>query len=238
MTFNGFPPETLKFFDDLTINNNKLWFEAHRSDYDDFVMEPSREFVIALGEQLRELAPNVMADPRVNKSIFRIYRDTRFSKDKIPYKTHLALWFPVSQGGAPPAVSLGGAKFDHPGYYFHLEPDNLMLGAGIHRFSKPLLKSYRDAVVDPELGPALTQAIAVVADNGYSIGEKTYKRTPRGYDLDHKLAELLLYSGLTTGTDLGIPAEFHRVDLVDYCFKRFQEMAPIVDWLEKMTKRA
>lgn len=228
MTFKGFSPETLIFFTDLAANNNKTWFEAHRRDYDNFVMEPSREFVITLGERLRKLAPNVMADPRVNKSIFRIHRDTRFSKDKTPYKTHLALWFPVHQGGA---------KFDHPGYYFHLEPGNLMLGAGIHGFSKPLLKSYRDAVVDPKLGPSLVLAIKNIAEKGYSVGEKTYKRTPRGYDPDHKFAELLLYSGLTAGTDLGIPAELHSSDLVDYCFDRFQDLAPIVDWLEILSKR-
>ena len=78
MTFNGFPFKTLSFFSNLAANNNKPWFEAHRSDYENFVMEPSREFVITLGELLREIAPNIMADPRVNKSIFRIYRDTRF----------------------------------------------------------------------------------------------------------------------------------------------------------------
>jgi len=226
MSFTGFPPETLIFLAELSINNEKPWFEAHRSDYDNYVIEPSRDFVIALGKRLRELAPNIMADPRVNKSIFRIYRDTRFSKDKTPYKTHLALWFPVSQGGA---------KFDHPGYYFHLEPGNLMLGAGIHGFSKPLLKAYRDAVINPDQGPPLAQAIAVVTNKGYSIGEKTYKRIPRGYAPDHKLAELLLYSGLTAGINLGIPDELHTVDLVDYCFERFQDMAPIVNWMEKIT---
>lgn len=229
MSFNGFPPETLKFYAELAINNNKVWFEAHRSIYEDDVIGPARDFVIALGERLRELAPNVMADPRVNKSIFRIYRDTRFSKDKTPYKTHLALWFPVRQVGA---------KFDQPGYYFHLEPDNLMLGAGIHGFSRPLLKAYRDAVVDSEQGPTLAEAIKSVASKGYGIGEKTYKQTPRGYGPDHKLAELLLYSGLTTGIDLGIPPELHRADLVDYCFERFKHMAPIVDWLEKMIAKS
>ncbi len=226
MTFNGYFPETLTFLTELAANNNKSWFESHRKDYDVYVMEPSRAFVIAIGERLRELAPKVMADPRVNKSIFRIYRDVRFSKDKTPYKTNLALWFPVGQGGA---------KFDHPGYYFHLEADNLMLGAGIHRFSKPLLKTYRDAVINPELGPSLVKAIISVTDKKYTVGEETYKRVPRGYDPDHKLAEFLRYGGLTTGLDLGIPPELHTRQIVDYCFERFQDMAPIVDWLAKIT---
>jgi uncharacterized protein (TIGR02453 family) len=229
MMFRGFPSEALKFFSELAVNNNKPWFDDHRADYDTYVLEPSREFVLAIGERLQELAPKVMADPRVNKSIFRIYRDTRFSKDKTPYKTHLALWFPVNQGGA---------KFDHPGYYFHLEAGNLMLGAGIYSFSKPLLKAYRDAVIDPKLGSALVKAIKSAVDQGYGIGEKTYKRTPRGYDPDHKLAELLLYSGLTTGINLGIPQELHSIDLVGFCFQYFQDMAPIVNWLEKITERS
>ena len=111
-----------------------------------------------------------------------------------------------------------------------------MLGAGIHGFSKPLLKAYRDAVVAPQRGPSLAQAIKSVAEKGYSIGEKTYKRTPRGYDPDHPLSELLLYSGLTTGIDLGMPVELHSPDLVGYCFERFQDMTPIVDWLETVAE--
>ena len=80
MSFNGFFFETLNFCAELAVHNNKAWFEAHRSDYEAYVLEPSRKFAVAVGERLRQLAPNVMADPRVNKSIFRIYRDTRFSK--------------------------------------------------------------------------------------------------------------------------------------------------------------
>lgn len=226
MSFNGFPHETIQFYADLADNNDKSWFDAHRGDYEAYALEPARGFVVAMGEQLRKLAPNIMADPRINKSIFRIYRDTRFSKDKTPYKTHLAIWFPIRQNGA---------KFDFPGYYFHLEPGNLMLGAGIHGFSKPLLKAYRDAVVDPEQGPALVQAMKAVTGKGYNIGEKTYKRVPRGYDPGHELAELLLYSGLTTGKDLGMPDEIRRASLVEYCFERYRDMAPLVNWLDNIT---
>ncbi len=80
MSLPDFALKPLIFFAELATNNEKPWFEAHRSDYQIYVIEPSRDFVIALGKRLRELAPNIMADPRVNKSIFRIYRDTRFSK--------------------------------------------------------------------------------------------------------------------------------------------------------------
>ena len=109
-----------------------------------------------------------------------------------------------------------------------------MLGVGIHTFSKPLLKAYRDAVVNPELGPRLAQVTAGDLEKGYGIGIKTYKRVPRGYDQDHQYADMLLYSGLTSGIDLGIPAELHTPDLVDFCLSKYKDMAPIVYWLQEM----
>ncbi len=223
--FTGFPNEAVQFFAQLAENNNKTWFDAHKPDYEKYVLAPARDFVVALGECLRNLSPNVVADPRMNKSIFRIYRDVRFSKDKSPYKTHLGLWFPTGTSGG---------KFENPGYYFHLEPGNLMLGVGIHTFSKPLLKAYRDAVVNPELGPELAEINARVLKKGYEIGIKTYKRVPQGYDPDHEYADLLLCSGLTAGLDQEIPAELHTPELVEFCFCRFQDMAPIVYWLQDM----
>ena len=169
--FRGFTIETTKFFADLAANNTREWFSAHKSDYERFVLAPARDFVLTLGNQLRVLSPEVVADPRVDKSIFRIYRDIRFSKDKSPYKANLGLWFPVSGRGG---------KFENPGYYFHLEADNLMLGVGIHGFSKPLLKAYREAVVDADLGPDLAGISRLPDLAGIGRGLGTDTRTSRG----------------------------------------------------------
>jgi len=79
-SFNGFPKNALLFFSELTANNNKPWFDEHKSDYENFILAPARDLVVSLGDRLQELSPGVIADPRVNKSIFRIYRDVRFSK--------------------------------------------------------------------------------------------------------------------------------------------------------------
>jgi uncharacterized protein (TIGR02453 family) len=222
--FSGFYKETIQFFIDLTANNNKTWFSEHKHDFENFVMTPARKFVVAMGERLKDISPGVNADPRVNKSVFRIYRDLRFSKDKTPYKTNLGLWFWVGEG----------AKFENPGYYFHLDGHNLMLGAGLYSFAKPILKAYRDAVVDPDLGLGLDQAIAKVSNKGYSLGEKTYKRVPRGYDPEHENSALLLYSGLTTGIELSHPTELYSSALVSYCLERYRDMTPIVEWLTKI----
>ena len=79
--FNGFPPEAVTFFKQLKDNNNKPWFDAHKPDYQEYVMAPTQEFIEEMGLKLGQLSPGIHAEPRVNRSIFRIYRDTRFSKD-------------------------------------------------------------------------------------------------------------------------------------------------------------
>ncbi len=80
--FNGFSKELPKYFKNLKKNNSKQWFEKHRNDYDEFVMSPTRDFVVAMGNRLRKIAPGINAIPKINQSLFKINRDVRFSKDK------------------------------------------------------------------------------------------------------------------------------------------------------------
>ena len=93
MPFTGFPPETFAFLTGLIQNNTKQWFDDHRSDYDQYWVEPAKDFVAGIGPKLRAFAPNVNFEPKINGSIFRINRDVRFSNNKRPYKTTLDLWF-------------------------------------------------------------------------------------------------------------------------------------------------
>ncbi|MEN8173146.1 MAG: DUF2461 domain-containing protein [Chloroflexota bacterium] len=223
-SFDGFPTDTIRFLAELRANNNKPWFDEHKPDFEAFIMNPARAFVGALGKRLRELSHDVVADPRVNKSIFRIYRDIRFSHDKTPYKTHLALLFWVGEG----------AKLENPGYYFHLDAENLLLGGGIYQFTKPMLKAYREAVVDPVQGPILAKIITALKTKGYDVGYQTYKRVPRGYSPDHKYAGLLRHSGVTLGKDLGLPEALHTPALMDICFEVYRDAKPIIDWLQQV----
>jgi uncharacterized protein (TIGR02453 family) len=226
--FNGFPRESVDFYRELTKNNSKSWFDAHKDNFEKFVMAPARDFVFHMGIRLQELSPEIIADPRINKSIFRPYRDTRFSKDKTPYKTHLGIFF--WEGTLP--------KMECAGYYFHLEPPHLRLAEGIHCFSKRLLEQYRNSVVHPEHGSALSKAIEKVEKNkGYSVGGEHYKKTPRGYDPLHVNANLLLYDGLYVSTSGPIPDEFFSPDLLDFCFSRFKKMSPLHEWLVQVTAR-
>ena len=226
--FKGFPRESVDFYSELAGNNTKPWFDAHKDDFEKFVMAPARDFVFHMGIRLQELAPGIVADPRVNKSIFRPYKDTRFSKDKTPYKTHLGIFF--WEGNLP--------KMECAGYYFHLEPPQLMLADGIHCFSKRLLEQYRDSVVHPEHGPALNDAIKKVEKNkGLAVGGVHYKKTPRGYDPHHPNAGLLLYDGLHVSMSSRIPDELFTADFSDYCFAKFKKMSPLHEWLVQMTSR-
>ena len=91
--FTGFPDGTLKFLRGLRKNNTKTWFDAHRSDYDNFYVAPAKSFVEAIGVRLKRIAPAIVAEPIINGSIFRINRNVRFSNDKRPYKDHLDFSF-------------------------------------------------------------------------------------------------------------------------------------------------
>ena len=226
-SFDGFTKETIQFLVDLNENNNREWFQAHRQDFDRYVMEPAKSFVVSMGEALTKIAPNIHAEPKTDKSIFRIHRDTRFSPDKRPYKTNIAMWFWEGTGH----------RMENPGCYFHLEPTNLLLGSGIHTFSKSQLAKYRECVDDPTRGKKLEDAITEVTSRGdYSIGEEHYKRVPRGYDPDHERARLLRFRGLITGEDTEIPEELFSASLVDYCMKRYEDMLPIHVWLRELTE--
>ena len=227
-SFTGFPGEIVKFYKNLKKNNDKNWFNQHRADYDNYVIEPARQFVSEMGKCLSEIAPYINADPRINKSIFKIHRDVRFSKDKTPFKTNLGIWF--WEGSGP--------RMECSGFYLQMQPDKLMLGAGIYMFSKNLLKLYRDAVVHKKLGPELANAIKRIEKNGtYGIGGSYYKRTPRGYDPDHKNAGLLLYNGLYVGSETGIPDEFFTPDIIGYCMEKYKEMLPLHKWLLELTEK-
>ena len=129
MAFQGFPEEGVQFLRDLRKNNSKTWFDAHRTTYETCCKEPMFDFVRGIGEGLKKIAPRMVADPRINGSVYRINRDIRFSKIKIPYKTNVAsIFWPE-----------GGAKHGSAGYYFHLEPEKVVIAGGLYAPEAPAL---------------------------------------------------------------------------------------------------
>jgi uncharacterized protein (TIGR02453 family) len=219
--FDGFFSETVEFFDSLAKNNTKQWFQNHKKDYDKDVKCPSEEFVIAMGKKLEKIAPGIHAIPKVNQSLFRINRDTRFSNDKSPYKTNLGILFWEGKG----------KRMDCSGFYFHMAEGKLMLGVGMYCFPNAFFGPYRNAVVDKKHGAALKKVIQKVSKKGYTVGETKYKRVPGGYDPGHENAEYLKFGGLTAMWIDNIPDVFFTKDIIDFSFSHFRKMSPIHEWL-------
>lgn len=216
-----FPKETLAFLEGIAAHNDKAWFEANRPLYEAGYVEAGKAFVAELGPRLRDISPGVQFEPRVNGSIPRINRDIRFSKDKRPYKDHLDLWFWHGDR----------RSWELPGFWFRLTPARVMLGTGMHMFTREQLEHYRQSVIHPRSGKALLAAVAEVKAKGdYLIGEKTRKLMPRGYEADPERADYLLHEGLTGWIELPAAAAF-APGFSDACVTHFANTWPIARWL-------
>jgi len=223
LSFHGFSPKTTKFLKDLDKNNTREWFEKHRPDYEEHVMGPAREFVLAMADRLDQFDPAIEATPKVNRSIRRINRDTRFSKDKRPYKNHLDFYFPH-----------GGFK-GRPGYWLRLTPKQVGLGAGLHGFDDRLLKEWRQAIDAEKTGKPLAASLARLEKAKYHVYGEHYKRVPKGFDADHPRADLLKYAGIHVGVDVSHPEEFTTKAFPTFVMGHFRKLRPVTDWLAELT---
>ena len=216
-----FPLSTAKFLAALSKNNNKEWFEKNRARFDFEFLQPATQFVVDMGERLTTLSPNIYAIPKIDKSIFRIHRDVRFSKNKVPYKTNMGLYFWEGKG----------KKMDCPGFYFHIEPKLFFIASGMYEFSKDKLKKYRETVADPAKGKKLYEIISSLQKKkNFIIGGKNYKKTPRGFDDTYKYKDLFLYNGLYAYYEKTSFDELIKSDPVKFSFKIFKEMHPLHRW--------
>ncbi len=170
-----------RFLEDLRQNNQREWFQANKRRYEDEVREPAQQFISDFGPELRKISPHFLADPRPSGgSMFRIYRDTRFSKDKTPYKTHVGIQFRHKQGKDVHA----------PGFYLHLEPGESFAGLGVWHPEPPTLERIRQAIVDDPGG--YRKAIGAARfKKRFKLEGDSLKRPPRSYDPDHPLIEEL-----------------------------------------------
>jgi uncharacterized protein (TIGR02453 family) len=217
----SFPTETAAFLTDLAKNNQREWFEANRDRYEAGYVGAGRSFVEEMAPRLQAISPTVHAEPKINGSISRINRDTRFSTDKTPYKDHLDLWF------------WHGDKrgWDQPGFYLRVTADRLFLGAGMHVLNKELIEKYRNAVVAEKSGKALEVAVArVLAAGPYEVGGASRKSVPRGYDAGHERAAYLLHGGLYAGLELPFAAAT-AANFADVAETHFAATWPVGRWL-------
>jgi uncharacterized protein (TIGR02453 family) len=174
-----FAPDTVKFLAELSANNSREWFNANKSRYEEHVLDAALRFIASMQKPLADIAPHFVALPmRVGGSLMRIYRDTRFSKNKLPYKTNIGIQFRHEQ-----------AKNVHaPGYYVHIDPDQVFVGVGMWRPEPDPLRAIRERIA------------AKPAEWRRAVGDKTFRRhfslagealirPPRGFSGDHELID-------------------------------------------------
>jgi uncharacterized protein (TIGR02453 family) len=221
--FEGFPKEGIAFLQKLKKNNNRPWFQKHKEDYDQLVKLPMQCLIASLGQSLADDAPEIMFNPR--KSIFRIYRDVRFSKNKAPYKTNIAAYFDL-RGKKSPGES--------PGLYVGIEPGEIFVGGGLYMPGGEQLKAIRRSISEhPDEFLEIVKDRTFKRKFGEIMGEKLQK-APLGYPKDHPMIEYLRHKQFFVGTESG-HAPCLRADFADTVADVLRDTMPLVRWLTKAT---
>ncbi len=218
--FRGFPREGLAFLRRLKRNNNRRWFQSHREEYQELVRFPMECLVATLAQRMADVAPDVEFS---KKSIFRIYRDTRFSKNKTPYKTNIAASFKLRGRKSPTET---------PGLYVGIEPGEIWIGGGLYMPLSPQLKAIRNSIVsDTGAWLEVVEEKKFRTVYGGLEGEKLVK-APLGYLPDHPMIEYLRFKQFYAGKVVKDTACFSPrfAGTVETVFK---DILPLVRWLAR-----
>jgi uncharacterized protein (TIGR02453 family) len=218
--FPGFSPDALTFLRNLQRNNRREWFQPRKEKYEALIKAPMMELVGCLNEEMASFAPNYVTPPQ--KAIYRIYRDTRFSKDKTPYKTHISCIFPRVT-----AVKREGAVF-----YFHFTAKELLIFGGVYGPEREELMAYRVLIQEryQELENILSNK-KLRTMLGTLQGE-TMTRMPKGYPVDHPAESLLRQKQWYLDSTLDVSV-VTSARLVPELVKRFELMAPFVEFMNQ-----
>jgi uncharacterized protein (TIGR02453 family) len=221
--FDGFSPDAIQFLADLAANNDRAWFTPRKAQYEALLKRPLEALCLALAERFAARGIGLTADAR---SPFRIYRDTRFSKDKTPYKTAASAQFPTA--GQP-----GG-----PSGYFHLQPGEIFAGGGLYRPSTPVLAAWRRLV---DLEPGIVHG--ALGDQRFSAmygslyAEEQLARVPSGFAKDHPDGDLLRFKDLIFTRRLS-DADVVSPDLPDILADGFEVARPVFELLGRVAADA
>jgi len=227
--FKGFSKKTLPFLEAIRKNNNKEWFEAHRKEYEELILNPSRLFVVEMGEHLLALEPTINAIPKINKSLYRIYRDTRrMGANKEPIKSRIGVIF--WQGNIK--------RMQSSSFYLHFSPEELYVSAGVRWFEKPMLDAFREYISDESKRVALDALLKTIVAKGYTHLEKGYKRYPIGFNADMPAGDLSLYKGMATYKILNPNLIENGEALINTLYKIYEDMLPLQQIMYEISLRA
>jgi uncharacterized protein (TIGR02453 family) len=228
--FRGFRPEALGYLRALKKNNRREWFEARREEFVREISDPMKALIEELDVRFAKLAPEFVGDPK--RSMFRIYRDVRFSKDKSPYKTHAALWIYHRAPGRGVGKEIDGGA----GFYVHLEPKASLVAAGLWMPPRPSLAKVREHFSDDLAGwkgavtaPAVLKRFGGLVDDEDGI---LLKRLPRGFEEGHPAERWLRFNSFTMHR-MYSDAEILSPKLADNAMKDFALLVPMCRWLNR-----
>jgi len=228
--FNGFK-KALEFLESIRKNNSKEYFEAHRDEYEQYILNPSKAFVVEMGEHLMALEPTVDAEPKINKSLFKMYRDIRrMGENKEPMKSKIGIIFP--QGG------WSGCRLQKSSFYLHFSPDELFVAVGVRWFNKPMLDAYREYIGDEKRRVALDETLKKINALGYSIMGREYKKYPKGFTPQMKSVDLSLHKGMATYKILEPEIIEEGDKLIDTLYKIYEDMLPLQQIMYEVSLRA
>jgi uncharacterized protein (TIGR02453 family) len=215
-----FSPQLFRFLEQLRRNNRRPWFEKHRPEFEELARQPALRFITDLSLRLRTISPWLVANPKPNGgSLFRVYRDVRFSKDKSPYKTHVGMHF--RHASAAETVHA-------PGLYLHLEPSGCFLAGGIWQPDSRALARIRDGIAwKPDEWKK--------AKRGLELGGESLIRPPRGYPADHPLIEDLKRKDFIASVDLS-RTQVCSAKFMDDFMKSARRMQPLLRFLSETIK--
>jgi uncharacterized protein (TIGR02453 family) len=221
-----FSTATLTFLRGLKRHNERAWFEAHRAEYEAVVQQPMRHLIEELDVRLARLAPEIIGDPK--RSMFRIYRDIRFSADKSPYKTHAACWlYHRDASRAVGREAAGGGA----GFYFQIAPGDSFLGGGMWMPPRDALLTLREAIAeDPKRFARIATDRRLMRRFGGLSEEAVLRRVPRGVAPDHPAARWLKFQSFVMGRAL-TDAQVVSARLPALLEADFRLMLPLVRWI-------
>ena len=224
MQFFGFEKEGIEFLKDLKNNNSKEWFEGHKYIWEKYILEPNKTFIKDMGETLQILVPTIKAFPKVGGSLFRIYRDVRFSKDKTAMKNKIGLLF--WQGS--------GHRMQSSSFYMHYDEHEYFVASGIRAFKPPLLKIYRKYIQDVKRREELHEILEVLTKKGYNLPDPKYKRIPANFDKNDENIYLTLYGAMFAYKTNNIDDIFYTQELIDKVFANYCDMKDLQQWVYEM----
>lgn len=215
-----FTQATFEFLEELSGNNNRAWFEANKPRYEALVREPALDFIDAMAPELARFAPHFRADSRkMGGSLMRVFRDTRFARDKTPYKTNIGIQFRHELGKDVHA----------PGFYVHVSLEECFLGVGCWHPEADALGKIRDHLAEkPERWFAVTEQSGI--GKHWFLTGSSLSRPPRGFAADHPAIEDLKRKDFIALSDLA-PEEVIGSGLIKLASERFTAAAPFMKFL-------